>query len=240
MADSTHLGSARWRTLVAILAVIVLSVLVVPSAHADGDPASDVLAEQPVFIPQGRGIPTADQARLEAVVGSAQRRGYPVRVALIAARSDLGAITPLWRDPSRYAEFLGEELADVFHGTLIVVMPNGYGVWLVGQPGSQAALQHVGASLVGAPLAGAGSATAAAAVTAVERVAAAAGHPLPTPTATSLPAASGTGVFGPVAWIALATGGVMIAGAWAGSLRARPWRRGEGVASPSHGTRAST
>jgi hypothetical protein len=100
-----------------VTAVLALgAVLLAPIARADGDPASDVLAEQTAFIPAGRGIPTVDQARLEAVIRSATRRGVPVRVALIAARSDLGAITELWRQPAQYARFLGTELTDVFSG----------------------------------------------------------------------------------------------------------------------------
>ena len=225
------------RALVALaLAGALLAVPGTRPARADGDPASDVLAEQAVFIPQGRGIPAADQARLQGVVRAAQRRGYPVRVALIAARSDLGAITQLWRNPSGYAAFLGKELADTFHGALVVVMPNGYGVDLVGEPGSEAALQRAGASLEGVPLPGSGAATAAAAVTAVRRVAASAGHPLAVPQAAPAPAAAGSATLGTVALIALVAGAGLIAAAWTGSLRARPWRRVNGVASPPHGT----
>jgi hypothetical protein len=141
-------------------ACVLGAVLVVPIARADGDPASDVLATQTAFIPAGRGIPTGAQARLEAVIRSAARRGVKVRVALIAARGDLGAITELWRQPAQYARFLGTELTDVFSGTLLVVMPNGYGVWMVGRHTSSAALERAGSSLIGAPLPKSGPATA--------------------------------------------------------------------------------
>jgi hypothetical protein len=203
--------------------------LLAPIARADGDPASDVLAEQTAFIPAGRGIPTVDQARLETVIRSATRRGLRVRVALIAARSDLGAITELWRQPAQYARFLGTELTDVFSGTLIVVMPNGYGVWIVGRHASSAALQRAGSSLIGAPLAQSGRATAAAAVVAVRRVAAAAGDPLPDPRIGSASPGSGSSGVGSVEWSVLATGALLIVAAWVASLRARPWRRKDDV-----------
>jgi hypothetical protein len=218
------------RALAAVTAACALgAVLLVPMARADGDPASDVLAEQTAFIPAGRGIPAADQGRLEAVIRSAARDGVAVRVALIAAPSDLGAVTALWRRPAQYARFLGTELTDVFSGTLIVVMPNGYGVWIVGRHASSAALQRAGSSLIGAPLPRSGRATAAAAVVAVRRVAAAAGVPLPDPRIESASRGRGASSVGSVAWTVLAVGALFIVAAWVASLRARPWRRKDDV-----------
>jgi hypothetical protein len=205
------------------------------SARADGDPASDVLTDQTVFIPAGRGIPVDAQARLEQAIHSAAQHRFPVRVALIAAPGDLGAVTQLWRQPADYARFLGTELSDVFSGTLIVVMPNGYGVWVDGPRASRAALERAGSSLIGAPLAGTGEATAAAAVDAVLRVAKAAGHPLPTPGAGSVAGVRSPSPIGVIAAIVLAAGAALIAAAWAASLRAAPWRRGADVASTGHG-----
>ena len=81
MADSTPPRTAQrlWhigRALAVVTAVLALcTVLLAPVARADGDPASDVLAEQSAFIPAGRGIPASDQARLETVIRSASRRG---------------------------------------------------------------------------------------------------------------------------------------------------------------------
>jgi hypothetical protein len=229
------------RALAVMAAVWMLAALLVsPIARADGDPASDVLAEQSAFIPAGRGIPTAGQDRLEAVVRSAARNGVPVRVALIAARGDLGAVTQLWRQPAQYARFLGTELADVFSGTLIVVMPNGYGVSIVGRHGSGAALQRAGSSLIGAPLPESGQATAAAAVIAVRRVAAAAGHPLPDPRIGTIATGRASSPTGPVAWGVLAVGALLIVAAWVASLRARPWRRTDDGSAPSPGVRSPT
>lgn len=224
-----------------VIAVWLLAgLLFSPIARADGDPASDVLAEQTAFIPAGRGIPTADQDRLQTVIRASARDGVPVRVALIAARSDLGAVTQLWRQPAQYARFLGTELTDVYRGTLIVVMPNGYGVWIVGRHVSSAALARAGSSLIGAPLPDSGEATAAAAVIAVRRVAAAVGHPLPEPRVRTPAAGRASSPTGPVAWTVLGVGSLLITAAWVASLRARPWRRTDDGSAPSPGVRAPT
>lgn len=204
-------------------------------ARADGDPASDVLAEQTVFIPAGRGIPAPAQARLAAVVRSASEHGVPVRVALIASRSDLGAVTQLWHRPAQYARFLGTELGVVFSGTLIVVMPNGYGVWIVGRHATRVALARAGSSLIGAPLAESGRATASAAVIAVRRLAAAAGRPLPNPRISTVDTGRASSPTGPVAWSVLAVGALLVMAAWVASLRARPWRRSDDASAPSPG-----
>lgn len=202
-------------------------------ALADGDPASDVLGEQTVFIPADGSIPAREQAQLEAIVRAARRSGYPVRVAVIASRSDLGSITQLWRAPAAYAGFLGRELSLVYHGALLVVMPNGYGVDLVGEPGASRALQSAGASLARLRLPGRGAALAQAAVTGVRRIAATAGHRLAATTATYLPRASSSSGSGMVPWIVFLVGAAVVAAAWTTSLRTRPWRRGDGV--PSRG-----
>jgi hypothetical protein len=233
VANSTHHRLGAW--LLALLAGLALGGPLAAVARADGDPASDVLAEQPLFVPAGRGIPAGDQARLQAVVRAAAAHREPIRVALIANRTDLGAVTGLWRNPAGYASFLGRELSGIYHGTLVVVMPNGYGVALLAPGATRAQQLRAGASLEGAPLPGSGAETAAAAITAVRRVAAAAGHPLPTVAGVALPASGGGDAVDAVALIALAAGALIIAVAWAASLRARPWRRGDGVGSPTHG-----
>jgi hypothetical protein len=113
----------------------------------------------------------------------------------------------------------------VFHGTLLVVMPNGFGVARVGA-GPAAALQAVPAP---------GAALGTAAIAAVQRLAAAAGHRLPAPRGATSSQASAHSATGVVAWLAFAVGAILIAVAWTISLRQRPPRRGDGVASP-HGT----
>jgi hypothetical protein len=204
-------------------------------ARADGDPASDVLTETPVYVPADAGIPAVKQAQLLGLVRGAMRRGYPLRVALIARRSDLGSIGALWSKPNFYSGFLGTELSLVFHGTLLVVMPDGYGVDVIGEPDSAAKTQAAAEPLIhlGPPGGGGGAALTDSAITAVQRITSAAGIHLHVPSATVTAAESSGGV-DVLAWAGLAAGIVMLAAAWTASLRARPVRRG--VASVSDGT----
>jgi hypothetical protein len=215
-------------------------------ARADGDPASDVLAAQTLFLPQDGAIPAAQQSELQALVRSAARAGYPVRVAVIASRTDLGSVTALWRRPAGYAQFLGQELSLVFRGTLLVVMPNGLGVSRVGAstgPGGAAgaegpaALGGLGGLGIGARPAGAHApgALGGAAIAAVQRLAAAAGHRLAAPRSAAAPRPAAHSGVDVAAWLAFAVGAILIAAAWTVSLRLRPRRQHDGVASP-HGS----
>jgi hypothetical protein len=184
------------------------------AARADGDPASDVLATQPLFLPQDAATTADERAQLSALLAAAARSGYPIRVALVASRGDLGSVTALWRQPESYARFLGQELAYVHKGPLLVVMPNGFGLTRLGRPlPGQSALNGLDA----------GAGLASAAITAVRRLAAAAGHPLPVQSVRA-PSAGASG--DTIAWIVLAAGALAIAVAWGLSLRARPLRVG--------------
>ena len=184
-------------------------------AKADGDPASDVLATQQLFLPQDAAVPPAQQAHLTALLQEAARGGYPIRVALIASATDLGSVTALWNQPQNYAQFLGQELGLVYHGPLLVVMPTGFGLYHLPHPSTAQR------ALAGGPNPRAGTGTAA--ITAIRNLAAAAGHPLAPPTtATSNPR---TTRGSPTPWIVFAIGAILIAAAWTASLRARPLTR---------------
>jgi hypothetical protein len=218
------------------LAVVVLVVgllIAVPAwsgcALADGDPASDVLAETPVFFPADGSIPAAQQSQLLGLVRAAERRGYPIRVALIAKQDDLGSVAALWNQPPRYyAGFLGTELSLVFHGTVLVVRPDGYGIDVdAGEPDQRARSLAAAEPLVHLPPPGAGGAALAqSAIAAVLRVTGAAGVHLAVPRATATATAGGGAGGGHVAaLVALGLGVAALAGAWAVSLRVRPLRR---------------
>jgi hypothetical protein len=178
-------------------------------ARADGDPASDVLASQQLFLPQDAMLPTRQQAQLAALLQEATRSGYSIHVALIASATDLGSVTALWRQPQSYAQFLGQELTLVSRSPLLVVMPNGFGLYHA-STAERAALN--GAT----PRGGLGTA----AIGAIRSLAVAAGHPLALPGRGTSNANAGSGTVTP--WIAFAAGLVLIALAWTASLRARP------------------
>jgi len=111
------------------LAVCLASVVVAPAALADGDPASDYLITQPLFVPFGNGTSTSKAAELDRLLVDAKAKGLPLKVAVIASPYDLGSIPSLFRQPQRYATFLGEEDYYFFKDELLVVMPNGYGLF---------------------------------------------------------------------------------------------------------------
>lgn len=223
MPDCTHIPNrlSRRRGAASVAGIAIAAILAIAStwpavAHADGDPASDVLASQPVFLPQDAGIPAAQQSQLAELVAAARRSGYPIRVALIASPTDLGSVSALWRQPGNYARFLGQELSLVYGGPLLVVMPNGIGLFGAGQAaaGADASVRTIAPSSAG----GLGSA----ALTAIQRLAAAGGHPLTVARATTT---STAGSQATVPWIVFAVGVALIAAAWGASLRARPLRR---------------
>ncbi len=109
------------------------------AAHANGDPASDVLLTDTVFL--GYTPPSkAVEQKLRATLDSATSKGQPVRVALIATRQDLGAVPDFFGKPVEYAKYLADELAaysklqhpnqpnaKAQRDPLIIVMPSGVG-----------------------------------------------------------------------------------------------------------------
>ena len=118
---------------VAFAAVLVL--LALPAvAHANGDPASDYLLVQKLFLPASTKLDQAEVNRLNALLTSAERDNFKIRVAVILSPADLGTAFSLYRKPQRYAEFLGLELSFVYRDRLLVVMPNGYGFSVRGKP----------------------------------------------------------------------------------------------------------
>jgi hypothetical protein len=220
LADSTHRhnrrSSPRLRSRLALTTAIVALAAGwgSPAAHADGDPASDVLTQQALFLPQDAGLTATEQAQLGALLQAATHRGYQIRVALIASSADLGSVTELWRQPQTYARFLGQELSLVYTGPLLVIMPDGVGFYHLNRPpaNEQSALASLPAPAAGARLG-------TVALAAIQHLAAAAGHPLAPPSAIARAKPSSTDT---VSWIVFAIGGTLIAVAWTASLRARP------------------
>jgi hypothetical protein len=215
-----RLTARQFRIGVLVVAALVGLSLGPALARADGDPASDVLASQSAFVPADAGASTVELARVAAVLQGAARSGYAIRVAVIPSATDLGSVTALWRQPANYARFLGAELSLVSDARVLVVMPNGFGLYHAGRPlpSEQAALENLGPAPPG---------LVSAAITAIEQLAAASGHPL---SSASLAAAaragavsrSGSGAGSATSLAVFASGLVLIALAWGASVRARP------------------
>jgi hypothetical protein len=112
----------------ALVVAVALAVAAAPASLADGDPASDVLLGQNVYFPAEAPSALVSDA-LERVAGSAYRHGQRVKVAVIYSPSDLGSVPSLYGDAPGYARFLSLELSLWYVGPLLVVMPDGFGVY---------------------------------------------------------------------------------------------------------------
>jgi hypothetical protein len=115
-----------------LLPLLLLAALAagVPAALADGDPASDYLLRQSTFLSPFDGqITKAQNDEIVALLASAQKHGFPLKVAMIRTAYDLGAVPILFRKPQTYAKFLAEEDYYYWRDELLVVMPNGYGIY---------------------------------------------------------------------------------------------------------------
>jgi hypothetical protein len=147
-------------------------------AIANIDPASDVLLQQDTFITYE---PVCNQVKtaLKASTKRARAAGYPIKVAVIAASSDLGGAPEYFDHPSAYARFLGSELETLSSHTkrkvkdvhLLVVMPAGLALF-----GGTPEATNV-ASKISTPEHFDANAVARIAVGAVPKIATAAGHP---------------------------------------------------------------
>jgi hypothetical protein len=154
-----------------LLAIAALALVLAPAlASADGDPASDVLLGQNVFLPYSP-ISQTIQRRLYALCDAARQAGYPVRIALIVARTDLGVVPALFGKPNAYARFLSSELTGVVSGPVLVVMPDGFGLAREGHSLPMRAL-------AGIPVTAGADGLGTAAIAGVQRLAAASGHAL--------------------------------------------------------------
>lgn len=121
-----------------ILLVAVIAALSTSAARADGDPASDYLLTNQVFLTSQSATVSPAQRQLLAVVRTANHAGFAIRVAVISSEYDLGSITALWQRPTVYARFLGLELSSAYRQRLLVVMPDGLGFNWPGHPTTSA------------------------------------------------------------------------------------------------------
>jgi len=116
-----------------IVLVMALGLLASASASADGDPASDVLPFDDVYLPLEPVTPALAQ-QLKDAVAAANKGGLKIKVALIATAADLGSVPSLFGMPGQYSRFLGAELLTIYKERLLIVMPAGFGLYRGGQP----------------------------------------------------------------------------------------------------------
>jgi len=118
--------------LVPLALVVAVAAGLAGTARADGDPASDVLYFQDVYLPYTK--PSADAAaKLTSTVAAANKAGFRIKVAVIQAEQDLGSVPSLFNRQDLYARFLGAELKAFYAQRLLVVMPAGFGIHNAGK-----------------------------------------------------------------------------------------------------------
>lgn len=116
------------KRLAVLAALFLVASLGAATAHADGDPASDILFIQDVFLPYPKPTPEVSAALFTAV-GAVNKGGLKLKVAVVASQTDLGTARSLFGRPADYAKFLGTELSYNYDGLLLVVMPAGFGLF---------------------------------------------------------------------------------------------------------------
>jgi hypothetical protein len=196
--------------LLPVIAVAAALALVAPApALADGDPASDVLLLQDVYLPYAPGVPGPLGSAITTLLKTTRKAGFALKVAIIATPQDLGAVPQFFGKPQQYAPFLQREIAFNSKVPLLVVMAAGYGA--AGLPaGTDTALQGLKP-----PANGGGDALGRSAIDGILRLAKAGGHPVAAPKLVSAGGGGGAStspviVFGvPVALLAI--GGVLAA-----------------------------
>jgi hypothetical protein len=110
-----------------------LLLIAAPAARGDGDPASDVLAPQTVFYGSELDLKSQEAAQLPALLEEAKRaQGHETRVAVLTVPEDMGETQDLWGDQVNYGALLGSEVAYVYRGRLLIVMPTGYAMFHIG------------------------------------------------------------------------------------------------------------
>lgn len=193
-----------------MLVVIAAFALVPAGARADGDPASDVLLLQDVYLPYAPGVPAPLGKTITDLLKTTRKAGFPLKVAIIADARDLGAVPQYFGKPQSYAPFLESEIAFNSKKPLLTVMPEGFGVAAM-PAGTENALKGLDP-----PNTADGEKLGRATVTAIVKLSEAAGHPVPTPKLPKAGSGGGGGstspliVFGvPVALLAL--GGLLAA-----------------------------
>lgn len=120
------------RRLAALLVALLLftsgAAALPAAARADGDPASDILISQDVFYPYAPNTVAKElQTALDRQLVAAKQAGFPMKVALIAAVSDLGSVPQLFTDPQKYADLLTTEISFNTKPRVLVVLPAGLG-----------------------------------------------------------------------------------------------------------------
>ncbi len=114
----------------ALLPLLLLALVLAPAAPAgaNADPASDTLLYADAHYPyQPNQVTRPLQRALDKMLAEAKRKRYNVKVAIIAARTDLGGVPQLFTEPQQYADLLTKEISFNTTPRVLVVLPSGVG-----------------------------------------------------------------------------------------------------------------
>ena len=199
-----------FRGLIALTMILALLLPLVPAAQqalADGDPPSDYLVTEGIDVYLSLSLPekSIEGQKLVTLTSAAKAANFPLKVAVIAGPFDLGSVSALNGKPQLYAKFLAAEISFAFNGTLLTVMPNGYGISGPGAREGRRVLDRLAAPNT-TDLKQLGQS----AITAVEEVASANHHPLAPPAEAQNPGHASTPTW--FVYTAAALGGALLLG----------------------------
>jgi hypothetical protein len=169
-----------------LIGAMVAALAVASGALAHGDPTAHYL-ETDALLTSYAAPPSLDvELRLRGVLDEAAKRGYPIKVVLIANEGDTGGEPAPLEDTQAYVHTISGELDGVkgLRAPVLIVTPHGFGLGGI-QPsgGTLKRLTDARATrlLRGIPRAAKvdGNRLAGTAIVAVRRLAANGGHPLP-------------------------------------------------------------
>ena len=177
-------GTSRRRGLRALGAAFIAALAVAPAAFAHGDPASHYL-ETGALYPSFARQPSVDvQLQLLGMLQAAERRSYPIKVALVAGEADLVEDLAPLKAPQPYAEFVASAIGRGLRAPVVIVTP--YGIGVAGNALRDGRLRRItpadARALVGGvavPPKADGDALARTAMRTIRNISRAGGHPLP-------------------------------------------------------------
>ena len=179
------MSASSIRGLRALLTIALAASLAPAGAMAHGDPSSHYLETDQLYPGFANRPSQQVELQLAGLLEAARQAGYPIKVGIVGSQDDLTEDPGMYETPQRYAEDVGEALGTRnVKAPVLIVTPNGFGIAGVQEVGGR--LRAVRRSDAGALLGGVrtspgatGDELARTAMTAIRRIAAAGGHPLP-------------------------------------------------------------
>ena len=114
----------------ALIATVLAAFVAAAPAYGHADPTIHYLETQNLLASVGLPATQDLELQLLGIVQAIERRGYPIKVSVIANETDTGGESAALEDPQAYAELVVRELELFFpvEAPVIIVTPNGFGV----------------------------------------------------------------------------------------------------------------